>query len=124
MKKDIQNREDIEKLINRFYECVKKDALINIFFTEVIKVNWEQHLPVMYDFWENILFHTGQYNGNPMIQHQHLHKKYPIQRQHFERWLELFTDTTDELFKGDNAERIKQRATSIATVMQIKLLES
>lgn len=124
MKKDIQNRDDIAKLVNRFYERVKKDELINIFFTEVIKVDWERHLPVMYDFWENVLFHTGQYNGNPMIQHQQLHKRYPIHRQHFERWLQLFTDTTDELFKGDNAERIKQRATSIATIMQIKLLES
>lgn len=122
MKNDIEKRDDIIRLINQFYNHVKVDPVIGFYFTEVVAVNWEKHLPVMYDFWENILFHTGQYSGNPMHQHQQLHKKFPIEPKHFERWLHLFTETADELFKGDNTEQIKQRATSIATVMQIKIL--
>ncbi len=122
MKKDIENREDIKILINQFYNHVKRDSIIGFYFTEVMKVNWDKHLPIMYVFWENILFHTGQYSGNPMQLHQQLHKKYAIEPKHFERWLHLFIETADELFKGDNTEQIKQRATSIATVMQIKIL--
>ena len=46
MKKDIENREDIVVLINRFYEKVKKDEVIGYIFNDVAKVNWEKHLPV------------------------------------------------------------------------------
>lgn len=123
MKKDLQNREDIELLINTFYDKVKKDALISFFFTDVVPVNWEKHLPTMYNFWENIVFYTGGYEGNPMEKHQNLHKMHPMSKAHFQRWLELFTTTVDELFEGEKAELIKQRALSIATVMQIRFVE-
>jgi len=41
--------------------------------------------------------------------------------EHFQKWLLLFTETVDQLFEGEKAELAKQRATSIATVMQIKM---
>ena len=66
MKTDIRNRKDIEKLINAFYDKVKVDEVIGYFFNDVAKVNWEIHLPKMYDFWENILFYTANFEGNPM----------------------------------------------------------
>ncbi|MBS4063931.1 MAG: group III truncated hemoglobin [Chitinophagaceae bacterium] len=121
MKKEIENREDVIALVNVFYEKVKKDGHISHFFTEVVKVNWESHLPVMYDFWENIIFHTGAYTGNPMQVHQHLHDQSPMLSTHFERWLALFNETVDELYTGEKAFLVKQRALSIATVMQIKI---
>lgn len=121
MKKDIQNRKDIEKLVNAFYEKVKKDDVIAYLFNEVAKVNWEKHLPVMYDFWENVLFYTGSYSGNPMDKHESLHRKSKMNTQHFDRWNKLFNETVDEYFEGYNSELVKQRAKSIATVMQIKI---
>ncbi|HEX4957421.1 MAG TPA: group III truncated hemoglobin [Lacibacter sp.] len=121
MKKAIENRDDVVVLVNTFYEKVKRDECISHFFTEVVKVNWDTHLPVMYDFWENILFHTGAYAGNPMQVHQHLHQQSPILSKHFERWLALFNETVDELYTGEKAFLVKQRALSIATVMQIKI---
>ena len=45
-----------------------------------------------------------------------------LQRNILARWLQLFTSTVDELFEGEKAELAKQRAMSIATVMQLKLL--
>jgi len=124
MKKDIEDRKDIELLINSFYDKVKQDAIIGSFFTEVVQVNWEKHLPVMYNFWENIVFQTGSYNGNPMDKHLELNKKSLITMEHFQRWILLFNETVDELFLGTNSELIKQRALSIATVMQIKILQA
>jgi len=124
MKKDIEDRNDIELLINSFYDKVKQDAIIGLFFTEVVQVNWEKHLPVMYNFWENIVFQTGSYNGNPMDKHLELNKKSLITMEHFQRWILLFNETVDELFLGTNSELIKQRALSIATVMQIKILQA
>ncbi|MFZ4059298.1 MAG: group III truncated hemoglobin, partial [Ferruginibacter sp.] len=83
-------------------------------------LNWENHLPTMYDFWESTLFHKGGYSGNPMKTHQHIHDKTPLTKQHFLQWKALFFDTIDEYFEGDNAAIIKQRALSIATVMELK----
>lgn len=123
MKKELQSREDIELLINTFYDKVRKDTLIAFFFTDVVSVDWEHHLPTMYKFWENVVFYTGGYEGNPMEKHQQLNMKHPMNKAHFQRWLELFTSTVDELFEGEKAELIKQRALSIATVMQIRFVE-
>lgn len=121
MKKDIENRKDIELLIKTFYNKVKTDTTIGYIFNDIAKVNWEKHLPVMFDFWENVLFYTGGYEGNPMIIHQRLNRAMPLTKSHFSRWEELFTQTVDELFDGTNAVQAKHRALSISTVMQLKI---
>ncbi len=123
MKNDIQSREDIEILIRNFYDRVLKDEVIGFIFTDISHVNWEKHLPIMYDFWENVVFYTGKYSGDPMNVHRHLNKLFPLKSEHFNRWTLLFNTAVDELFTGENAERAKQRALSIATIMQIKLAE-
>ncbi len=124
MKKDIETTDDIVLLVNCFYEKVKQDRTISFFFSKVVDVDWEKHLPVMYKFWENIIFHSGGYTGNPMQVHAALNSKHTLQASHFEKWIELFNSTVDELFEGDNASLAKQRAYSIATVMQIKIAAS
>ncbi len=121
-KKDITGRNDIELLVNTFYEKVKADKVIGYIFNDIAKVNWERHLPVMYNFWENTIFYTGSYSGNPLLSHKHLHRVAPLNAEHFNQWLKLFTETVNELFSGDRAELAKQRAYSISTVMQIKIL--
>jgi hemoglobin len=119
-KKDIENRDDIEKLVRRFYAKVIPDDLIGSFFIQTIKVNWETHLPKMYDFWEDLVFGTTKFSGNPMQAHIHVHSLEPMKEEHFERWLKLFRETLDENFSGPVAEKAMQRAISIATVIRIK----
>ena len=121
MKHDIENRKDIEELVNSFYDKVKQDDLIGFIFNDVAKVNWEKHLPVMYDFWENIIFFTNKYSGNPMIVHTHLSQRTPLTKEHFQRWIKLFTETVDELFEGNKAMVAKEKAKSIAGIMQVKI---
>jgi hemoglobin len=123
MKTDIRDRADIQQLIDAFYNKVRADEVIGYLFNDVAKVDWEHHLPRMYDFWENIIFQTGNFKGNPMIAHMQLHQKSPLNKEHFGRWQKLFLETVDELFEGDNAEIAKQRAMSIATIMQIKVIQ-
>lgn len=120
MKTDIKNRKDIEKIVNAFYEEIKMDTTIGYFFTDVAKVNWEEHLPKMYDFWENILFHTGNYSGNPMLVHKELHQKSEMNQIHFQHWTNLFNETVEKLFEGVKANEIKERASNIAQVMMYK----
>lgn len=121
MKVDIINRQNIEQLIDAFYNKVRPDAQIGYLFSHIS--DWSKHLTAMYDFWENVVFFSGSYSGNPMESHKALHKWKPMKIEHFQRWVKLFTETVDELFEGENAELIKQRAISIATVMQIKIFQ-
>lgn len=114
---DIQNRQDIELLVRTFYNKVNEDALLSPVFNDFAKVNWEKHLPVMYDFWGSILFGEANYKGNPFLKHIPL----PISKNHFERWLSLFVETIDENFAGEKAEEAKKRAASIAGIFQYKL---
>ena len=123
MKKDIESRADIELLIRSFYGKVKTDETIGYIFNDIAKVNWEKHFPVMFDFWENVLFYTGTYDGNPVEIHQHLNRVVPLTAAHFNQWNKLFSQTIDELFEGTTAMLAKQRAVSISTVMQIKILK-
>jgi hemoglobin len=122
MKTDITTRVDIEKLVNAFYEKVKTDEKIGYLFTDVAKVKWELHLPKMYDFWENIIFFTGNYEGNPMVKHKELHEKSTMNTGHFQHWNSLFNETVDSLFEGTKAEEIKQRAMNISAAMMYKTL--
>ena len=124
MKKDITSREDIERLVDSFYERVRQDDVIGFIFNDVARVNWEKHLPIMYDFFENMLFYTGSYTGNPMELHRHIGRKLPLTKEHFQQWETLFCQVVDELFEGEKAELVKQRAMSISTVMKIKILDN
>jgi hemoglobin len=119
MKPDITTRLDIEKMVDLFYQKVVNDDLLSGFFA---KTNWEKHLPKMYGFWNNAIFYTGGYTGDPLAKHKKLHEKQPLSQRHFDRWEELFFKTIDELFEGANANLAKQRAGSIATIMQTKIL--
>jgi len=65
MKRDIEQRSDIELLVNSFYDKVKQDIIIGYIFNDVAKVHWEHHLPVMYNFWEGVIFNKNLYDGNP-----------------------------------------------------------
>jgi hemoglobin len=120
-KKDITDRSDIEKMVNLFYEKVKQDDLIGYIFNDIVKIDWNKHLPVMYDFWEGVIFFTGGYTGNPMIAHRKLNLVVSLTPEHFKRWLALFQQTLDENFAGEKAELARQRAISIAMVMQLKI---
>ena len=122
MKKDIEDIADIRILIDHFYVRVVPDPMIGSIFTDTFKVNWEKHLPIMYSFWENTLFYTGNYTGNPMMIHRRIHELVQLTPEKFDRWVTLFCSSVDELFEGEKAELAKQRAESIATIMKIKIL--
>jgi len=40
---------------------------------------------------------------------------------HFERWMSYLFETIDTYFSGNNCDQMKNRATSISTVMQLKM---
>jgi hemoglobin len=113
-RKDILEREDVRILVDKFYDKVKFDELLQPVFSHV---DWPQHLPIMYNFWSSMLLGDQSYSGNPLQKHLPL----PIAKNHFSRWLALFKKTVDENFEGEKAEEVKTRADSIAKIFQFKM---
>jgi hemoglobin len=123
-KKDIKDRQDIYVIVDDFYKKLLQDRELKHFFEKFKKDDsLQKHLNVLVDFWDNVLFYTGTYNKNAMLPHIELNKSKPFQKQHFERWLHLFYQAVDDNFTGEIAEVAKNRATSIATVMKLKILK-
>ena len=121
MKKDIANREDILKLLTHFYDKLLANPSISYLFTDVAKIDLNHHMETLVNFWDSILFQSDTYRKNAMQPHMVLHQKSPLEKHHFQTWLTYFTETVDEFFEGDKAHLAKERAISIATVMQIKI---
>ena len=119
--KSLENRPDIELLVNLFYTKVQNDTKIGHYFTDIAKVNWELHLPKMYDFWESILFGAAAYKGNPMAVHFPVNAQKPIEKEHFNHWLSLWKESVQSLFEGEIAELAVQKATNIANLMAFKM---
>lgn len=118
---DISNRSDIENLVNTFYAQVKRDELIGPVFTEIVPIVWEIHLPILYEFWETVLLHSGNYRGDPMRKHLEVNQKVRLTDAHFDRWKFLFFGTIDALFDGPVAEEAKVRVNQIEQVMKAKI---
>jgi hemoglobin len=113
-RKDIESREDVVRLVDRFYDQVRRDPLLSPVFSHV---DWPAHLPVMYSFWSSILLGEGGYQGNPLQKHVGL----AIQEAHFERWLALFTSTVRSNFDGPKADEAVDRAQAIASLFRYRL---
>lgn len=122
MKNDIEKNADIRLLVDAFYEKIKADDIIGYIFSDTSKIDWNKQLPMMYQFWENSLFFTGVYQGNPMKFLIHINQLVPLSALHFSQWIKIFNSTVDELFVGKVASLAKQRAASIAMFMQSKII--
>lgn len=120
-KKDIETRADLLLLMQEFYKKLLGDPSISYLFTDIAKIDLAHHFPVLVDFWDSVLSQSDTYHKNAMQLHMALHQKSPLTKEHFTTWLGYFKETVDELFTGDNSFVIKERATSIATVMHIKI---
>lgn len=121
IKSDIKTREDIEQFIRSFYEKVIADETIGIFFTEVVKMDWDTHIPLITDFWETILLDNPVYKKNAMEVHYHLNNIFPLKKEHFDAWLILFDATLNDMYSGPVTELAKKRAAGIAGLMQFKM---
>jgi hemoglobin len=120
-RKDIETRADIDLLMNRFYSRAIADDVIGYIFTDVAKLNLQHHLPIIGDFWDSLLFQAGNYARHrraPLQVHADLNEKTPLLPEHFERWLMIFTEISDELFEGERCDFMKGRAAAIANRIQ------
>ncbi|MCB9063679.1 MAG: group III truncated hemoglobin [Chitinophagales bacterium] len=118
---DIETRQDIELLVNTFYEKVKQDDTIGFIFHTIIGEDWSHHLPIMYQFWSTILFGEEGYKGNPIRTHIELDKKITLKKPHYERWVTLWNDTVNDLYKGKTADEAMKKAKLMIDLIEMKV---
>lgn len=118
---DIESRDDVERLVRAFYSKAMTDPMIGFLFTDVARLDLEEHVPVITSFWETMLLGARSYGGGAFAPHVSLHRKAGLRGPHFQRWLVLWTGTVDELFVGERAEEAKAHAQRVASAFARRL---
>lgn len=123
--KDIKNREDVFLLVTSFYDKVRKNDILGPFFNGKIK-DWDEHLERLTTFWESSLFLKTKYYGDPLEAHVKVDRESgnKITELHFGIWINLWIETINEHFEGENAENAKRRARKMGTFLYLKIFES
>jgi len=116
-REDIQNLEDIKILVNEFYDSIRKDELLGPIFNSIIKNRWSEHLEKMYSFWQTVLLEEHTYYGSPFPPHAQM----PIEKLHFDQWIKLFSNTVDNYFQGEKADKAKWQGSRMADMFLFKI---
>lgn len=105
----------IARLVETFYERVRRDPLIGPIFDETVE-DWGAHLGRLGDFWSSVTLMSGRYKGKPIP----AHAKLPgMGAAHFARWLALFRDTARDVCPLQAAALFIDRAERIANSLQV-----
>ena len=121
---DIRNREDIAALVAEFYTRAFLEPVLGPIFVDIAKMDLAAHMPIMCDFWETVLFQAGKYGRNAFNVHLDLHRQVPLTPALFQRWLDLWEATVDDLFVGEKAVHAKVQAGRIAGSISRRLERS
>jgi hemoglobin len=111
--RDIETKEDIERLIRNFYNRLLQIEEMKPAFEGL---DFEHHIPRIVHFWSFVLLDESGYTTNVFEKHMSL----PIKPPMFDTWLNTWTNTLDNLFAGEKAELAKQRATILAFTFKSK----
>lgn len=114
---DIGGRMHVERFVRDFYRQAAMDDVLGPVFAAA-GMNWNRHIETLVEFWSWQLFGVRGYEGNPLRAHEPVHARTPFTPEHYERWLELFVATIDNLFAGPVAELAKARARKMASALR------
>ncbi|MDB5441549.1 MAG: hemoglobin protein [Caulobacteraceae bacterium] len=112
------NEAMIDALVEAFYAKVRRDELLGPVFNAAVGDHWDAHLAKIKDFWSSVMLHTGRFRGSPMATHLGVPG---IGAEHFERWLDLFGLTAEEVCPPAEALAFITRANLIGQSLQFGL---
>lgn len=111
---DIRDLDDCDRLVRSFYGRALHDPIIGFIFTDVARLDLDEHVPKVASFWETVLLGARSYTGGAFHPHAALHREVPLREGHFRRWLALWHETVDAEFEGPVAEQAKTHADRVA----------
>ena len=109
----------LARFVLKFYDRILADPLLGPIFADRIS-DWGSHLERMVEFWSSVALMTGRYHGAPIPKHLPL----PVEAVHFERWLELFRATAQEVCPPEGADWVIERAERIAASIHMNIQDA
>jgi hemoglobin len=108
--------EQIRAMVERFYTRIQADELLGPIFGEIVQ-DWEAHYDKMTRFWSSAVLHAGTYSGRPF----EAHKFGGLEKRHFERWIELFTQVVNAMFEPKDAAVFLDLGTKMASSIAMRI---
>ncbi|MEN4045107.1 MULTISPECIES: group III truncated hemoglobin [Sulfurimonas] len=100
-------------MMTLFYEKAIEDTILGPYFIHELgddmqSEEWVEHIDLLADFWLAKMLGQKTYKGNFIGAHIKLPQ---ISRESFDRWLELFSLSVDEVYVSEIAEVFKKKGT-------------
>lgn len=108
-------RDALNAQVRAFYGRARLDPDLGPIFAAI--ADWEGHFDLLTRFWAAVMLGERDYDGRPMPAHM----RHPIRDPMFDRWLQLWGQTADELFEPELAARLKEKAAQIARGLRLGL---
>jgi hemoglobin len=123
MQNDIINKENIAQLVSQFYPKIIQDPIVGPYFTQrlgsdINSQKWQEHLELLTNFWTMQALGDMSYHGSPLAPHFSMSG---LDKESFQRWLELFYETIDEVYTPSVGAFFKERSSNIARNFMINL---
>ena len=112
------NEEGLSALVEAFYARVRVDEELGPLFNDAI-ADWPEHLEKLCAFWSSVMLTTGRYKGQPVP--AHMKHREQITPELFDRWLNLWRETTDAMMAPSAAQALQEKAQRIAQSLQLAL---
>jgi hemoglobin len=109
-------KENLNKMVVKFYAAVLKDEIVAPFFIEKLGDNlgtflWKTHIELLTNFWASLALGDTTYKGNPFTPHLRVKG---LQRKTFEQWLKIFFETVESIYEPEITEMFRRRSTFMA----------
>lgn len=118
---DTITEEQINQLVDVFYQRVRGDERLGPLFDTRLAGKWPEHLGKMKDFWSSVLLRTGRFKGRPMPAHMAITE---AMSEDFKLWLAIFRPTAREIFTPEAAELVIEAAERIAQSLWLGMFGS
>ncbi|MBN8605766.1 MAG: group III truncated hemoglobin [Caulobacterales bacterium] len=112
------NEENLTRLVGLFYGRVRADPDLGPIFNDAI-ADWPEHLAHLTDFWHSVMLTSGRFKGRPMM--KHLMHRARIRPEHFDRWLALWAEATNEIMTPEAAAALQFKARQIGESFKLGL---
>lgn len=112
------SEDGLAALVEAFYARARADAQLGPVFDDAID-DWPEHLEKLAAFWSSIMLTSGRYKGQPVP--AHMKHRDRITPALFNRWLDLWKSTTDDLMSSDAATALQAKAERIAESLQLAM---
>lgn len=104
-------KENIETLVTLFYHKAMKDEQIGHYFVlelgdDIENEEWKDHIDTLVNFWATVFLDEPLYFSDPYGPHFTI---IGLKKEDFTHWIELFSQTADQVYIPEIADRFKEK---------------